>query len=65
LPNVLCNGCGHCRDICPAKAIRLIGGRPAVADLDCIRCYCCHELCPLGGMDIRPAGLLARLLGLT
>ncbi|MDR1519796.1 MAG: DUF362 domain-containing protein [Planctomycetota bacterium] len=64
LPNALCNGCGHCRDICPAKAIRLAGGRPAVVDLDCIRCYCCHELCPLGGMDIRPAGLLARLLGL-
>jgi uncharacterized protein (DUF362 family)/Pyruvate/2-oxoacid:ferredoxin oxidoreductase delta subunit len=64
-PNSACRGCGRCRDLCPAKAIRMASGRPAITEPECIRCYCCHELCPEGGMTLPRGGLLARLLGLT
>ncbi len=48
-----CVGCGVCRDICPAKAITMRGGKPSVDRSTCIRCFCCQEFCPKGAMKVR------------
>jgi uncharacterized protein (DUF362 family)/ferredoxin len=41
-----CNGCATCRDDCPVKAIKMVGGKPQYDYSACIRCYCCQEVCP-------------------
>jgi len=59
--NEQCTGCGVCVRNCPVNAITLIEKR-AHMDLDiCIRCYCCHELCPERAIDLRKPWL-GRLL---
>ena len=59
--NGRCTGCGVCVRHCPVKAITLVEKR-AHMDLDtCIRCYCCHELCPERAIDLRKPWL-GRLL---
>lgn len=45
-----CRGCGECKTSCPQHTIDMISaGGKKVARIDrknCIRCYCCQELCP-------------------
>lgn len=56
-----CAGCGQCRDLCPAKAIRLVNRLPVIDRSACIRCFCCQEFCPQGAISVhRP--VIARLL---
>lgn len=57
----LCVGCGKCRDVCPAKAIEMNGGKPKIYRAKCIHCFCCQEFCPKGAMEQRRAAL-ARIL---
>lgn len=58
----LCSGCADCARICPAEAIVMEGLLPRTDYDACIRCFCCHEVCPDTAIDIwRPR--LARLLG--
>jgi len=53
ISNASCIGCGVCVASCPVDAITVAEGR-AHMDLDvCIRCYCCHELCPERAVDLR------------
>ncbi len=54
-----CVGCGRCADSCPKKTIR-IGRRgekgkkiAVIFRENCIKCYCCQELCPLGAVDTK------------
>lgn len=48
-----CKGCGMCASSCPPRAITMKDGKPVV-DLDnCIRCFCCHELCNFEAVDIK------------
>ena len=56
-----CIGCGHCRDICPAKAIVMEGKLPQIDRKKCIHCFCCQEFCPKGAMKVRRT-TIARLL---
>ena len=56
-----CIGCGHCRDICPAKAIVMENKLPRIDRKECIHCFCCQEFCPKGAMEVRRAAI-ARLL---
>jgi len=42
----ICNGCGICREACPAKIIEIKNGKATLDIKHCIRCYCCQELCP-------------------
>jgi uncharacterized protein (DUF362 family)/NAD-dependent dihydropyrimidine dehydrogenase PreA subunit len=62
IPRVMCGcvGCGECVDVCPVGA--MTPGRPVVVDLDkCIRCYCCHEVCPYNQIELR-RGFLGEFL---
>jgi len=48
----ICNGCGACREACPAKIIEIKNGKATLDFKDCIRCYCCQELCPKKAITI-------------
>jgi len=41
-----CTGCGDCAKCCPAHVIEMRGRNPYVTLDNCIRCFCCQELCP-------------------
>ena len=41
-----CTGCGICVGGCPVSPSAIHPADGQVDDLTCIRCYCCHELCP-------------------
>lgn len=56
-----CIGCGHCRDICPAKAISMEHKLPKIDWKKCIHCFCCQEFCPKGAMEVRRP-VIARML---
>lgn len=49
----LCQMCGKCREICPAKAIKDVKDRIEFDYTKCIRCYCCVEVCPYGALRSR------------
>lgn len=59
-----CIACGYCVEICPAKAMHLKNNVLMINEAACIRCFCCHELCQHGGIDVISGGILAKLLGL-
>lgn len=52
-----CKGCGECVASCPQHTIELAqkhGKKIAkVRHANCIRCYCCQELCPFGAIEIK------------
>ena len=41
-----CNGCGTCRDICPARVISIESGRPVWTAPRCLDCAACINRCP-------------------
>lgn len=52
-----CRGCGECAASCPQHTIELTeknGKKIArIRHADCIRCYCCQELCPFVAIDVK------------
>jgi uncharacterized protein (DUF362 family)/Pyruvate/2-oxoacid:ferredoxin oxidoreductase delta subunit len=54
-----CNSCGTCINVCPTatKSIAFHKSgqdRPPAYNYDeCIRCYCCQELCPEGAINLK------------
>ena len=52
-----CRGCGECVASCPQHTIALTeknGKKIArIRHADCIRCYCCQELCPFEAIRIK------------
>ncbi len=56
-----CTGCGYCVKRCPVDAIQVVDGMARMDARKCIRCYCCHELCPEQAVRLRRP-LLGRLV---
>lgn len=48
-----CTGCGKCAAICPAGAITMSGGHARIHIVECIRCFCCHEMCTEGAISLK------------
>lgn len=54
-----CTICGSCEQACPTQAITM-DKKARVARVDdkkCIRCYCCHEMCPHAAIELRFTGM--------
>lgn len=56
-----CVGCNKCGEICPAKAITIVGGKAVIDRKKCISCFCCQEFCPKGAMKVKRT-FVARVL---
>ncbi len=50
--SMFCNGCGVCFENCPAQVIDFSSGIPDLDLYNCIRCYCCQELCAQGAIKL-------------
>ena len=48
----LCKECSVCVNACPPHVMQ-ITDKLRINHDGCIRCYCCHELCPDGAIDIK------------
>lgn len=62
----LCTKCGRCTESCPAQPKALIWGNghtapPQYEYGNCIRCYCCQELCPNEAITVKTP-LVGRLI---
>lgn len=61
-----CRGCGECAASCPQHTIEMAvknGKKIArIRHADCIRCYCCQELCPFEAIQIKK-NFLIRIIG--
>lgn len=55
-----CTGCGVCKENCLVGAISFVEKKPSFNYQMCIRCFCCHELCAKGALDLYTP-FLARL----
>ncbi len=54
-----CTICGSCEQACSVQAITM-DKKARVARVDddkCIRCYCCHEVCPNAAIELRFTGM--------
>ncbi len=51
--NKKCVGCGQCARICPVKAAKIVQGKATFDLTNCIRCYCCHEMCQYDAIEMK------------
>ncbi|MDZ4181720.1 MAG: 4Fe-4S binding protein, partial [Candidatus Cloacimonadaceae bacterium] len=59
-----CKRCGICVKSCPVQAIHwLPSGYPKVDKDACIKCMCCHELCPHRAVDIHKSAIAKLVMG--
>ncbi|MBQ7152095.1 MAG: DUF362 domain-containing protein [Synergistaceae bacterium] len=55
----LCIGCGRCQAVCAAGALKHENKRLHFDYKKCIRCYCCHEMCPVKAIEFKESKLLS------
>lgn len=51
-----CKKCGRCAEICPAHIIKMEGKNGTAKLVDkkkCLHCFCCHEICSYGSIDLK------------
>jgi uncharacterized protein (DUF362 family)/Pyruvate/2-oxoacid:ferredoxin oxidoreductase delta subunit len=61
-----CIACGDCVVGCPQQVISIVDSLAVIDYSQCIRCYCCHELCTEGAIDLEQSwlgGLVHRVSG--
>ena len=61
----LCIGCGRCAAVCAAGALKHENKKLYFDYSKCIRCYCCHEMCPVKAIEFKPSRLLTLVNKLT
>ncbi len=54
----LCIGCGRCEAVCAAGALKHADRVLRFDYGKCIRCYCCHEMCPVRAIAFRESPLV-------
>ena len=54
----MCKDCEQCATICPPKALTRKGKDLTFDYGECIRCFCCLEVCPEGAISIKPGWAL-------
>ena len=54
----LCIGCGRCAAVCAAGALRHKNRHLYFDYGKCIRCYCCHEMCPVKAIKFKESRLV-------
>ena len=47
-----CVGCGECARCCPQKAIVISNRKAKINAKQCVKCYCCQELCKIQAVKI-------------
>ncbi|MCS6881260.1 MAG: 4Fe-4S binding protein [Oscillochloridaceae bacterium] len=48
----LCTGCGLCVELCPTRAVTILGGLPVITrPEDCTFCEVCESYCPEGAIE--------------
>jgi ferredoxin len=52
-----CVACGDCVAGCPQQVITIVDSLAVIDYSQCIRCYCCHELCTEGAIDLERSWL--------
>ncbi|MBQ4135314.1 MAG: DUF362 domain-containing protein [Methanocorpusculum sp.] len=55
--NKKCVGCGQCVRICPVKAAKIVQKKATFDLTNCIRCYCCHEMCQYDAIDMKRSAI--------
>lgn len=56
----LCIGCKKCSEICSKDAIVFQKDKAKIKRKDCIRCFCCHEVCPVKAIDVVKSALFSK-----
>lgn len=54
----LCIGCGRCEAVCAAGALKHENRHLSFDYRKCIRCYCCHEMCPVKAIKFKESWLI-------
>jgi uncharacterized protein (DUF362 family)/Pyruvate/2-oxoacid:ferredoxin oxidoreductase delta subunit len=57
-----CSSCGICAKNCPPGIIKIKNGVPGFRVKDCIRCFCCHELCDFDAVKVHRPWFISLLL---
>ncbi len=66
MPSVViekCNGCGTCVKNCPAQAMAVVGKKCRIETKKCIACFCCHEVCEQGAIEIKKPFMMRQMEG--
>jgi len=56
-----CIYCEKCVAVCKAEAMELRGRKLIFDYQKCVRCYCCHEMCPVDAIEFKD-GLLMKIV---